>query len=98
MSYNAEAAGRAVASFSYSRQRLSTHLDGLAEVIDLDTACRPLPILLKRRLSRLIRDSHQPAYNPQTPGRYPDPNQLLLEVLRLREDGQMKEAHLLSRT
>jgi hypothetical protein len=94
--YTPEQCGAAVANYANAREKLAHRLDGLAQMIDLDTSCRGLERVSKRRLARLVAWGHSPATNPQT-GRFADPAQLVVEVARLREEGQIREANTLAR-
>jgi hypothetical protein len=95
--YTPEQANKALASFAYDRERLLKRLNGLDGVLDLDLAVRPMERMLKKRLARLINESHLLPLNPQT-HRLVDPDLLVEEVKRLRAQGSAQEAHMLSRT
>ncbi len=95
-SYTPERAGSALAKFATTRARLEDGLEALAEVIDMDSAIRPLGRILKRRLARFVNEGYSPAINPQT-GQFPDPETLVLLVAEMRQRGEIKEAHTVSR-
>lgn len=94
--YTAEDAGRLVARWTDTRERLRKRLRGLESAMDLDRGVKALDPRLKKRIAKLVREGFEPGRIEG--GRYPDPDELVKVVIQLREDGQVREANILSRS
>lgn len=95
--YSPEQAGHALSRFADTREKLAHRLEPLAEAIDLDVGARRLTHnkLNRRQLVWLIARGYCPPLTGQA-NRFADPAVLLVEIARLREEGQRKEANQLS--
>lgn len=95
--YSAEQAGHALSRFADTREKLNHRLEPLAEAIDLDVGARRMTHnkLNRKQLFWLISRGYCPPLTGQA-NRFADPEVLLVEVARLREEGQRREANQLS--